>query len=61
VLIFNSQTVTPITSNLQAAAEQNNILIVPVSETMPPNDTYQSWMMDELNTLQAALAQATGH
>lgn len=61
ILIFNSQTITPITSNLQTAAEQKNIPIVPVSETMPPNDTYQIWMLDELNTLESALAQATGH
>jgi zinc/manganese transport system substrate-binding protein len=61
VLIYNSQTVTPITSNLQTAAQQNNIPVVPVSETMPPSDTYQAWMLSELNTLQKALAQATGH
>jgi zinc/manganese transport system substrate-binding protein len=61
VLIYNSQTVTPITSNLQTAAAQNNIPIVAVSETMPPSDTYQSWMTAELDSLQQALAQATGH
>ena len=60
VLIYNSQTVTPITTNLQAAAQANGIPVVPVSETMPPNDTYQSWMMDELNALEAALAQSHG-
>lgn len=61
VLIYNSQTVTPITTNLQTAAEQKNIPIVPVSETMPPNETYQTWMLAQLNVLQQALAQATGH
>jgi zinc/manganese transport system substrate-binding protein len=57
VLIYNSQTITPITTNLQNAAQANGIPIVPVTETMPPNDTYQTWMMDELTTLEAALAQ----
>jgi zinc/manganese transport system substrate-binding protein len=57
VLIYDSQTITPITTNLQNAARANDIPIVPVSETMPPNDTYQTWMMDELNALATALAQ----
>lgn len=58
VLIYNSQTVTPITTNLENAATAENIPVVPVSETMPPNDTYQTWMMAELNALDAALAQS---
>jgi zinc/manganese transport system substrate-binding protein len=61
VLIYNAQTVTPITTNLQTAAQANNIPVVPVTETMPPSSTYQIWMLDELNTLEQALAQATGH
>lgn len=61
VLIYNSQTVTPITTNLQNAAETENIPIVPVSETMPPNVNYQTWMLNEMNNLEQDLAQATGH
>ena len=34
--------------------------IVPVSETMPPGKTYQTWMMNQLNNLEQALASATG-
>jgi zinc/manganese transport system substrate-binding protein len=60
VLIYNSQTVTPITTNLVNAAQAKGIPVVPVTETMPPNGTYQSWMMDELNTLETALAQSNG-
>lgn len=55
VLIYNLQTVTPITTNLQARAKQLNIPIVGVSETMPPGKTYQSWMLDQLNALEQAL------
>src|SRR5271157_263639 len=55
VLIYNVQTVTPITTNLQNEAKQNNIPIVPVSETMPTGKTYQSWMLDQLNDLEQAL------
>jgi zinc/manganese transport system substrate-binding protein len=49
------QTVTPLTTNLQEAAQKNNIPIVPVSETMPQGKTYQGWMLDQLNALQKAL------
>jgi zinc/manganese transport system substrate-binding protein len=55
VLIYNVQTVTPITTNLQNEAKQNNIPIVPVSETMPAGKTYQSWILDQLNDLEQAL------
>ena len=60
ILIYNKQTITPITTNLQNEAQHFNIPVVPVSETMPQGKTYQTWMMDQLNTLQQALATATG-
>ena len=58
ILIYNEQTITPITTNLQNAAKQRNIPVVPVTETMPPGKTYQTWMSDQLDTLQQALQQA---
>ncbi|HET8851510.1 MAG TPA: zinc ABC transporter substrate-binding protein [Ktedonobacteraceae bacterium] len=60
ILIYNVQTVTPITTNLQNEAKSLSIPVMPVSETMPTNKTYQSWMMDQLNNLEQALATATG-
>jgi zinc/manganese transport system substrate-binding protein len=60
ILIYNVQTVTPITTNLQNEARSLSIPVVPVSETMPPNNTYQRWMMNQLNHLEQALATATG-
>ncbi|GAC1568224.1 MAG: metal ABC transporter solute-binding protein [Ktedonobacteraceae bacterium] len=60
VLIYNIQTITPITTNLQNEARHLNIPLVPVSETMPPGKAYQSWMMSQLDTLEQALATATG-
>ncbi len=57
VLIYNGQTVTPITSNLLDAAKKLNIPEVYVTETMPAGKTYQSWMTDQLNALQKALEQ----
>jgi zinc/manganese transport system substrate-binding protein len=55
VLIYNEQTVTPSTTKLENDARAQNIPIVPVSETMPPGKTYQTWMLDQLNTLEQAL------
>lgn len=55
VLIYNSQTVTPVTTNLQNEAKQMNIPIVAVSETMPSGKTYQQWMLDQLKNLLGAL------
>ena len=60
ILIYNEQTITPITTNVQNEASKQNIPIVPVSETMPPNKTYQSWMGDQLTALSSALHQSTG-
>jgi len=57
VLIYNEQTVTPATTKLQNDARAQNIPIVPVTETMPPGKTYQTWMLDQLNTLEQALGR----
>ncbi|MDA8165264.1 MAG: zinc ABC transporter substrate-binding protein [Desulfobacteraceae bacterium] len=61
ILIYNRQTVTPITANLLAAAKARGIPEVPVTETMPAGKTYQSWMIGELNAIEKALAAASGH
>jgi len=58
VLIYNVQTVTPSTTKLENDARAQNIPIVPVSETMPPGKTYQTWMLDQLNVLEQALVSA---
>jgi len=55
VLIYNEQTVTPVTTNLENAARAKNIPVVPVTETMPPGKTYQTWMLGQLNVLETAL------
>lgn len=55
VLIYNIQTVTPVTTNLKDLAIARSIPLVAITETMPPNKTYQTWMLDQLNRLQTAL------
>jgi zinc/manganese transport system substrate-binding protein len=55
VLIYNEQTITPLTTRLQDAARTEGIPIVPVTETMPAGRDYQQWMLDQLNVLEQAL------
>lgn len=55
-LVYNEQTISPITSKLQEEAQSAGIPIVPVTETMPSAMNYQNWMLSQLT----ALAQALG-
>lgn len=55
VLIYNKQTITPVTTNMQNEAKSKNVPVVPVTETMPITKHYQSWMLDQLASLAAAL------
>jgi zinc/manganese transport system substrate-binding protein len=57
VLIYNEQTVSPITSRLQDEAKAAGIPIVPVTETMPSVTNYQDWMLSQLTALDRALAR----
>jgi zinc/manganese transport system substrate-binding protein len=62
VLVYNEQTVTPLTQSIKALAAAQNIPIVGITETIQPPDTsFQDWMNAELLNLQNALnAQALG-
>lgn len=55
VLIYNSQAITPITTQLQDFARQNGVAVVAISETQPAGTTYQQWILEELKALQQAL------
>ena len=62
VLVYNAQTVTPLTESIKVLAASKGIAIVAVTETIqPPDISFQDWMNAELITLQNALnAQALG-
>ncbi|HTT46178.1 MAG TPA: zinc ABC transporter substrate-binding protein [Thermoplasmata archaeon] len=62
VLVYNEQTVTPITANLKAIASSHNVPIVGVTETIqPPDVTFQAWMYSQYLALYNALnANALG-
>jgi len=58
VLVYNVQTITPITTKLETEAKALGIPVVAVSETMPPGAHYQSWMAKQLDALGEALARS---
>jgi zinc/manganese transport system substrate-binding protein len=55
-LLYNVQTVTPVTSQIRTLARQNGIPVVGVSETMPSGAAdYQQWQEAQLTALRRAL------
>jgi zinc/manganese transport system substrate-binding protein len=56
VLVYNVQTVTPITTTMKGIAATHNVTTTFVSETIQPPDTsFQDWMYGEYNNLENAL------
>jgi len=56
VLVYNEQTVTPLTTQMKQIAAENNVTIVGVTETIqPPDVPFQVWMDGQLLQLQNAL------
>ncbi|HSX47830.1 MAG TPA: zinc ABC transporter substrate-binding protein [Patescibacteria group bacterium] len=61
ILVYNQQTVTPLTSNLKMLAKDNNIPVVGITETIQPtNLTFQDWMNNEVSNLENALNISSG-
>jgi len=62
VLVYNVQTVTPLTTTMKEQTAQQDIPVIGVSETIqPPIATFQDWMDGELDALINALnAKALG-
>ncbi len=57
-LVYNLQTVTPVTEQIKALAAQNQIPTIGVTETLqPPGTTFQTWMGTELVSLQSGLGK----
>lgn len=57
-LLYNSQVTSPLTQQIRELAIQNNITVVAVAETIPPNfKTFQEWQLAQLDELERALAK----
>ncbi len=60
VLLYNVQTVTPVTTQVRTLAQKSGVAVVGVSETMPASArTYQQWQLAQLTSLFHALQGAT--
>jgi len=56
LLVYNSQTTTPLTTQLEGIAADHHVPTVPVTETLVPEGaTFQSWMHAELTAIETAL------
>ena len=55
-LITNAQASSPASTRLVALARAASIPVVPVTETLPSGQSYQSWVSGELDALDAALS-----
>ncbi len=56
VLVFNKQTVTAVTTNIENMATANRIPVVGVTETMQPlTATFQDWQLTQLTQLESVL------
>ncbi len=59
ILITDSQNTSAVALKAQQDARAAGIPIVSVSETMPAGETYQSWMLKQLDDVRAALEGST--
>ena len=56
VLLYNAQATSAASTRARQLAQQNNIPVVAVTETLPTNEpTYQQWQLDQDRSILAAL------
>ena len=56
VLIYNNQVSEKLTERLRELASKSKVPVVGVSETMPPNTSFQDWLIGELDAIDKALS-----
>src|SRR2546421_298921 len=56
-MLYNSQAVSPITTQVRAAAQHAGIPVVAVTETLPPHLSFQQWQLGQVRSLERALAR----
>lgn len=56
VLMYNAQTVTPVTQRVRSLAESFGVPVIAVTETMPANDkSFQAWQLGQVEELKKDL------
>ncbi len=56
VLLYNTQTTQALAQRMRAIAAEAGVPVVPVSETAPPGQSYQAWILAQLDELDRALS-----
>jgi zinc/manganese transport system substrate-binding protein len=60
ILVYNEQTITPLTTTIRAMAIAHGIPVVGITETIqPPTLSFEDWMNGELDAIQSALASSS--
>jgi zinc/manganese transport system substrate-binding protein len=54
-LVYNAQTTDAQTEQLKKAARDHHVAVVPVTETLPPGNSYLAWMTANLAAISKAL------
>jgi zinc/manganese transport system substrate-binding protein len=57
VLLYNEQATSPATASLRSLARTVGLPVVGVTETMPPDATFESWQLGQVAALTAALSR----
>jgi zinc/manganese transport system substrate-binding protein len=57
LLVYNSQAADPIATRMAKLARASDIPVVGATETEPPNQTYQAWMLQILDAIDRALPE----
>ena len=57
VLLYNAQAVSPITQRIRSEALRARVPVVAVTETLPPNRSFQQWQLAQVRALGAALSE----
>ncbi|MBU6410463.1 MAG: zinc ABC transporter substrate-binding protein, partial [Verrucomicrobia bacterium] len=61
VLVYNKQTVTPLTGQMKNRAQADGIPVVGITETVqPPDASFEDWMDSQIVALQVALEKTAG-
>lgn len=55
VLLYNSQTTEALAERMQSIAKEARVPVVAITETRPPQQSYQEWMVSQLDALDRAL------
>ena len=59
ILVYNEQTISAVTTKAQDDAKEANVPVVGVTETMPVGESYQTWMLRQLEEVRKALVASS--